>query len=271
MDARLQRRVQRYGWDKAQPIYEEAWKRQLRPSQELLMEMAALKAGEHVLDAACGTGLVTVPAAQAVGAEGRVTAIDLSDRMVEACGERARTLGLGHVEAQQMDAEDLDFGDASFDAALCSLGLMYVPDPVESLREMRRVLKPGGRAVVSVWGERKNCGWAEVFPIVDRRVESDVCPLFFQLGGPAALEAAMKTAGFEDVRVERIDVELRYESEKDVLDATFLGGPVALAYAKFGEETRAGAHEEYLESVDAFRNGEGYAIPGEFVVARGTR
>src|SRR5690606_14964823 len=123
--------------------------------------------------------------------------------------------------------------DAAFDVALCSLGLMYVPDPVAALCEMWRVLKPGGRAVAPVWGERANCGWAEVFPIVDRRVQSDVCPLFFQLGSPGALTAAFGMAGFADAHDDRIHVLLRYDSPDDALGAIFAGGPVALAYHKF--------------------------------------
>lgn len=269
MDARLQRRVQRYGWDKAEAIYEDAWKRQLRPAQDLLLEMAALQPGERVLDVACGTGLVTVPAARAVGEDGRVVAADLSDRMVAAC--RSAAAGLGHVRVDQMDAENLDVPDASFDCALCSLGLMYVPDPVKCLQELFRALKPGGRAVVSVWGERKECGWAEVFPIVDRRVHSEVCPLFFQLGGQDALSGAMRMADFEDLREERIGVGLYYDSPGDALGAIFAGGPVALAYFKFDDATRQGAHAEYLSSIAPYRDGDGYEIPGTFVVARGVR
>lgn len=269
MDARLQRRVQRYGWDKAEAFYEDAWKRQLRPSQDLLLQMAEIQPGEHVVDVACGTGLVAIPAARAVGAEGKVVATDLSDRMVDAC--RAAAAGLENVRVDQMDAEDLDLPDAAFDCALCSLGLMYVPGPVKCLEELHRVLKPGGRAVVSVWGDRKECGWAEVFPIVDRRVQSEVCPLFFQLGAPGGLSTAMNMAGFEDVRDERIRVGLRYDSPDDALGAIFAGGPVALAYFKFDEATREAAHAEYLDSIDAYRNGNGYEIPGEFVVARGVR
>lgn len=270
MDPRLQRRVQRYGWDKAQPHYEEGWKRQLRPAQDLLLRLADLQAGERVLETACGTGLVTVRAASAVGPEGHVTATDLSDGMVEACRERAKEEGLGNVEVLQMDAEDLDLEDDAFDAALCALGLMYVPDPIQSMREMRRVLNSDGRAVVAVWGERKNCGWAEVFPIVDRRVNSEVCPLFFQLGAPGSLSGALSTAGFEQVDEQRINVTLRYSSDEEALQATYLAGPVALAYARFDDETREGAHEEYLASIEPYRNGDGYEIPGEFVVARGS-
>lgn len=271
MDPRLQRRVQRYGWDKAQAHYENGWKRQLRPAQDLLLEMADLQPGERVIETACGTGLVTVPAAKAVGPDGRVAATDISDRMVEACRERAAGERLDNVDVARMDAEDLDFEDESFDAALCALGLMYVPDPIESLREMRRLLVPGGRAVVAVWGERSNCGWAEVFPIVDRRVRSEVCPLFFQLGAPGALSMALSTAGFEDVTEERIDVTLHYGSKDEALLATYLAGPVAMAYAKFDDETRQGAHDEYLASIEPYSMNGGYEIPGEFVVARGTR
>jgi ubiquinone/menaquinone biosynthesis C-methylase UbiE len=78
-----------------------------------------------------------------------------------------------------MDAEDLDLEKNSCDAALCALGLMYVPDPLQSVHEMYRVLKPGGRAGFAIWGERKNCGWAEIFPVVDKRVATDVWPIFF--------------------------------------------------------------------------------------------
>jgi len=80
-----------------------------------------------------------------------------------------------------MDAEALACSDASFDVAINSLGAMYYPDPDKAFREMYRIIKPGGRAVALLWGRRSTCGWAEIFPFVDRRVESDVCPLFSSL------------------------------------------------------------------------------------------
>ncbi len=110
---------------------------------------------------------------------------------------RAAARGLTNVAVDCRDAENL--GDGSFDVALCSLGLMYVPDPVAAARELRRVVRRGGRVVVSVWGERRNCGWAELFPIVDARVSSDVCPMFFALGSPGALTETFEQAGFADV------------------------------------------------------------------------
>ena len=121
MEARLQRRVQRYGWDKAAPVYERHWAEQLLPAQRLLLEMAALRPGERVLDVACGTGLVTFPAAEAVGASGAVVATDISDAMVTHIREEAARRGQAHVSAHRLDAEALDLPDASFDVAQCAL------------------------------------------------------------------------------------------------------------------------------------------------------
>lgn len=269
MDPRLQRRVQRYGWDRAAEHYEGAWREQLRPAQDLMLAMAELKPGEAVVDVACGTGLVALPAARQVGPAGHVTATDISATMVERTAAAAAVAGLGNVSTARMGAEDLDLDDDTFDVALCGLGLMYVPDPVRSLAEMARVVRAGGRVAVAVWGARSRCGWADIFPIVDARVESEVCPLFFQLGTGDALAHAMEEAGLEEVEVRRIATELRYPDDDAALGAAFDGGPVALAYARFSEAVRAEAHEEYLASIAAYRGLDGYAIPGEFVVARG--
>jgi len=271
VDGRLQLRIQRYGWDKAAPVYERGWARALEPAQRRLLDFAALRPGERVLDVACGTGLATWPAAEAVGATGSVLATDLSDEMVRALRDAAAARGLAQVRAERMDAQQLAVRDGEFDAALCALGLMYVPDPVAALREMARAVRPGGRVAAAVWGARARCGWAEIFPIVDARVESEVCPMFFQLGGEGALAMAMGMAGLAPVRAERIAVTIAYASGEEACLAAFAAGPVALAYSRFDARTRAEAEAEFLASIAGFRVGAGYEIPGEFVVAVGTR
>lgn len=271
MDAALQRRVQRYGWDRAADTYEQSWAAQLRPAQERLLAMADLRPGDRVIEVACGTGLVTWPAAVAVAPSGRIVATDISDRMVARAAEEAARRGFAHVECRRMGAEALDLPDAAFDAALCALGLMYVPDVSAALGEMWRVLVPGGRVVAAVWGARRHCGWADIFPIVESRVRSDVCPLFFSLGTGDALAHALAAAGFTDVGVARISTLLSYASGDEAADAAFAGGPVAMAYSRFDEATRAAAREEYIASIAPYLTPAGYRIPGEFVIARGTR
>lgn len=271
MEPKLQRRIQRYGWDRAAGHYEDGWRRQLKPAQNLLLEMLALRPGEHVLEVACGTGLVTLRVAEAVGPEGAVVGTDISDRMLDAAREATSDRGLTHVAFERRDAEALGPVDEQFDAALCALGLDYVPDPVVALREMHRALRPGGRAGAAVWGERRRIGWAQIFPIVDARVASDVCPLFFQLGTKDLLARSLDKVGFHDVALERLSATLHYDSGDEACGATFAGLPVALAYSRFDARTREDAHREYLASIEAYRIGDGYAVPVEFVVATGQK
>jgi ubiquinone/menaquinone biosynthesis C-methylase UbiE len=271
MEPRLQRRVQRYGWDKAAKYYDNSWKAQLKPAQDKLLEMADLQPGEKVLETSCGTGLVTLRAASQLEPGGELIATDISDKMIGLAEVSAKNQGIHNVSFQQMDAEDLQFEENSFDAAICALGLMYFPFPVNGLKEMYRVLRPGGRAAVAIWGERKNCGWADIFSIVDKRVASEVCPMFFQQGTGKTLEQSMKTAGFHHISEDRFKSKLSFPSPKAAVTAAFSGGPVALAYRKFDEKTKQEAHQEYLDSISQYRNGNGYDIPGEFLVVRGFR
>jgi len=271
MEPALQRRVQRYGWDKAALHYENFWQKQLKPAQNKLLELAQLQAGDRCIDIACGTGLVSFPALEKVGKNGFVQATDISDNMVKIGNDTAREKNYGNISFQRMDAEQLNISNGEFDVALCALGLMYFPDPLKALQEMYRVLKPGGRGVAAVWGQRDRCGWAEVFEIVDKRVASEVCPMFFQLGNADMLKRSFEAAGFSNIVVERIKTELIYESGEDACGAAFAGGPVALAYHRFSDEVKNEAHEEYLHSIESFRNSNGYTVPGEFVVASGMK
>jgi ubiquinone/menaquinone biosynthesis C-methylase UbiE len=266
MDARLQRRVQRYGWDAAAADYEPLWQAQLAPAQTALLAAADPKPGEQVLDLACGTGLISFVAAEAVGPSGRVVGTDLSGRMIERARETALERGVSNASFARMDAERLDLPDAGFDVVTCALGLMYLPEPERALHEMRRVLRPGGRLALAIWGERARCGWSSVFPIVDAEVASEVCPLFFRLGQKDTLARLCVDAGFVQIRQQRLSVPLHYGDADAACDAAFVGGPVALAWSHFDEVVRSRVRERYVESIAPWRQGLAYAIPGEFVV-----
>ena len=266
MNADLQRRIQRYGWDRAADLYEPLWQAQLADARAAVMEFATLTPGERVLDVASGTGLVTFEAARVVGPEGRVLGIDVSNRMVELALRRSQRLEMTNCSFAAMGAEALRLPDAGFDVVLCTLGLMYVPDPDQALREMRRVLRPGGRLVVAVWGERSKCGWSALFPIIDDEVASEVCPLFFQLGQAETLAKACIDAQFEVTQQRRITTFLTFTDAQDACDAAFVGGPVALAWSRFSRDVRARVCARYLSAIEPWRSGRGYTIPGEFVV-----
>jgi ubiquinone/menaquinone biosynthesis C-methylase UbiE len=271
MDAKVQRRIQRYGWDLAVDSYESSWQHQLAPAHAALLDQARFAPGERVLDVACGTGLVTFEAARQVGAGGSVVGIDISGEMVLAAAHTACERLAGNVHFQRMDAELLAFADASFDVVVCALGLMYMPEPEQALREMRRVLKPGGRLLLAVWGERARCGWSAVFPIVDAEVSSEVCPMFFRLGQGDALARACSDLQLAQVRLQRIAVPLDYADAQQACVAAFVGGPAALAWSRFADEVRARVCKRYVDAIGAFRNGDGFRVPGEFVLVSACR
>lgn len=267
MRSQLQRRIQRYGWDKAVNDYENGWKESLALVQAELIKAANARTGETVLDLACGTGLVTFPLAEAIGPSGRLVATDISEKMIEELECVAHAIRVSNIEAIRADGESFDmFERQTFDLITCALGLMYFPEPMNTFKQSLRVLKPGGRAVFAVWGARKNCGWADIFPIVDARVKSEVCPMFFRMGTGSAMANELEEAGFINIKEQRISTVLPFANDENALAAAFTGGPVALAYDRFDDQTRNAAQEEYLASIAPYKSDDGYEIPGEFVV-----
>jgi SAM-dependent methyltransferase len=267
MEPRLQRRIQRYGWDLAAAAYEPLWRAQLAPAQAELMACAGPVPGERVLDVACGTGIIALDAAARVSPGGDVVGVDLSGRMIEVARRQAMQDEAENVHFERMDAERLELPDNSFDVALCALGLMYVPSPERAIMEMRRILRPRGRIALAVWGERSRCGWSELFPIIDAEVASEVCPLFFQLGQRDTLAALCSKAGFTVIQSSRMSETLVYCDDAEACDAAFVGGPAALAWSRLDAAARRRARARYRHAIAPWRRRDGsYRIPGEFVV-----
>ncbi|MCA9751780.1 MAG: methyltransferase domain-containing protein [Gemmatimonadetes bacterium] len=161
---------------------------------------ASLAPGHHVLDVACGTGVLARAAAAHVGEGGRVTALDPIPGML-AVAERVAP----HVEWRRGVAEDLPFENDSFDACVSQFGLMFFTDRVGALREMKRVVRPGGRVAVAVWDSLENTPlYAEEVALLDRLAGSaagDALRAPFVLGDPRELESLFTEAGFDDVKV----------------------------------------------------------------------
>jgi len=267
VDARLFLRVQRYGWDAATSVYDRRWVPVLEKLTTSCVARAAPRPGERVLDLATGTGIGAFAAALAVGAGGRITGIDVSEKMVALASVRAANGGVGNVVFQRRDMEATGAADGAFDAVTCAFGLMFAADRAAAFAEIARVTAPDGRVSVCVWGRRAACGFAEVFPIVDAHVESEVCPLFFALGVPGALTASFERAGLTDVVEERVPVTLSWASADEACAAMLEGGAVALAWSRFSAETRAVVRAEYLASLEPFRRGDRYDVAAEVMFA----
>ena len=123
----------------------------LGSATNVLLEMAGIRPGDHVLDIAAGTGQQSIQAARLVGRSGSVLATDISSNILDLAAREAETAGLTNLETRVMDAEQLALPDASFDAVISRLGFMYLPDLQTALTGMRRVLKPGGLIAAMVF------------------------------------------------------------------------------------------------------------------------
>ncbi len=120
------------------------------PFGRWLVERMNLSPGERVLDVATGRGAVLFEAAEKVGTDGLVVGIDLSEEMVRETEADVQRKGMVNVKVQRMDAEELDFPDASFDAVLCSYALWFFPHIERAVGEFYRVLRPGGKVGICV-------------------------------------------------------------------------------------------------------------------------
>ncbi len=145
-------------WDQMSELYEREVDQRFVPVAQAMLDRAALKPGERVLDLGTGTGSLALRAATAVGPGGGVRGVDISSDMLRIAGRRATELGLDHVEFREGRAEALPAEDSTFDVVLASLSLMYVIDRAAAAQEIARVLRrPGGRFVAAVWAAPEEC------------------------------------------------------------------------------------------------------------------
>jgi SAM-dependent methyltransferase len=171
----------------------------------LTVERLGLRPGESVLDVACGTGAATIPAAAAVGPAGRVLAVDYAEPMLAVAERAAADAGHGNVELRVADMTALDTGGERFDAVLCVLGLFFAEDMPALARDMRALVRPGGRLAVTVLGPGFLSPMIEVFRshVRAERPDLDVRPPWTRTDAPGALEALLRAAGASAVEVHR--------------------------------------------------------------------
>lgn len=177
-----------------------------QPVTDALVECAEPRESMRVLDLASGTGEPAISLAARVGAQGHVTALDVSADLLEIAAKRAKDRGLTNFATQQADAHSLPFPDHSFDLATSRFGLMFFRDPDCALRELLRVLRPGARACFLVWGAFEQPYWQSMMGVVHRYVGGPLLdrdtPNPFSYAERGSLSSILRSAGFREVTEE---------------------------------------------------------------------
>lgn len=249
----------------------------LGPATERMLELAGVASGARVLDVAAGAGDQTLQIASRVGPGGSVLATDISSGILAFAANEAKRAGLGNVATSAMDGEQLELEDETFDVVVSRVGLIYFPDQQRALREMRRVLVPGGRVAAIVYSTPAQNGFFSAPVAVVRRHAHLGAPLPgqpgpFSLGGPGVLEEAFAKAGFSDIRAERIEAPLRMESAAACLrfeQESF--GALHQMLSSLDRVGRDAAWQEVGRALGEFEHDGAFVGPCELVVAVGTK
>lgn len=173
---------------------------------ELTAGAAGLRTGDTVVDACCGTGSSALPAGRAVGYAGRVVGLDVSEEMLARGRERAALAGLGNVRFERGDIMSVDLPDASADAVLCQFGVFFATDRRAATAELWRLVRPGGRLVVTTWADGPMEPAMSAFREAALRAGASLPqrPAFEGLTTPADVEALLRSAGAGDVSARHV-------------------------------------------------------------------
>jgi ubiquinone/menaquinone biosynthesis C-methylase UbiE len=168
------------------------------------IDQLALSSGARVLDVCCGTGASAIPAAIQVGAQGQVLGIDVAESLLEQARQKARQQGLENIEFLYGDFENLGLPSESFDAIVCVFGIFFVPDMVDAVRELWRMVRPGGKLAITSWGKKVFEPANQVLWELIEAERPDLCKKFTpweRISDPASLEALLAAGGATQVKV----------------------------------------------------------------------
>lgn len=241
-----------------------------------LVEQAQLFKGARVLDVATGRGAVLFPAVETVGQHGFVVGIDIAEAMVQEIAMEINSRGLKNAEVKLMDAEYLQFPDASFDYVLCGLSIFIFPQHEKALSEIYRVLKPGGViGLTTFWRDDERWKWlGELFKKhipkapepetvsepegIDEDEEELPEPDF---RSPEGMEAVMKTAGFINIQIEGEEPDFVYTNEEDWWDTVWshgMRGTLEKIELKAGTDTLKKFKSDAFKSLQTNKQPDGF-------------
>jgi len=263
-------------WRKSSSLIAGFWKAQT----EALIEAVGVRPGLQILDLACGTGEPALPLARAVGPSVQITATDLVPEMVAACEENAREQGLMNVTCQQADAQSLPFPGQRFDVVTCRFGIMYFPDAARALREILRVLKPGGRAVFTVWATPDpDAGIPDPLAPLAKHAEylpkpEPGAPHMRKFAEPGTLARELATAGFREVQEEIRTVMQSFPGTPEQYWESFreAAGPLLEPiFRNISQEEASALITEITAVARSHYDGQSVNVPGVFTLVWATR
>jgi SAM-dependent methyltransferase len=244
---------------------------------EQMIEMAQLGAGQRVLELASGPGGTGLAAADRVGTTGEVIISDIVPATVDSARRRAAARGYTNVTTAVLDLENIGQPDASVDVVLCREGLMLAVDPTRSAREMHRVLRPTGRAVVAVWASPDENPWLGLLLDAIREITGIVVPPPgmpgpFALADRQRLRRIFADAGFSDVTLLPVAAPLLAPSFDAWWARTLsMAGPVVGVLNGVDESTRGRLQDSLRLALARYESDGALRVPGLALVLSGCR
>lgn len=251
------------------------WLPQIAPVGAAVLEKLEAQAGDVILDMGSGTGEPALTLARTMGAEIQITGIDAAEGMVNVAQQKVDDEGLSGILFQTMPAENMSFADNSFDRALCRFGVMLFEDPLQGLKEMHRVLKPGGRFSLAVWSTAETMPtmhWS--YEVFKDRIEEDYYPPLAKvtsLGEPGTVEALLGDAGFSDYTVEAHTFHYSFDSFEDYWDTVEASDILKMQYDQLPDDQRHLIRDEVGRFARDFVQDGRLVIPHDYLLVYGNK
>jgi ubiquinone/menaquinone biosynthesis C-methylase UbiE len=238
------------------------------PFREWMLRALGPREGDTVLELAAGVGDTGFEAAAIVGETGRLMTTDVSPAMLEAARRRGAELGVANAGYRVMDAERIELDDNSVDGVLCRFGYMLMADPATALAETRRVLRPGGRLALAVWGTaEQNPFFVTIAVSLVQRghlplPEPPPAPGPFSMASSERTEGLLRRAGFAEVRTEEVAGRFVASDADEYLSVIAdTAGPIGLTLRGLAEPDRAAVNADVENSLRRFAGDGGYELP----------